>query len=336
MPVDASAQTTLTDARPAGARRWWRWALAVAVVSSVLVAGVVADGWAAWDRLERLEVQPRAEGTGTTYLLVGVDHRTDDPTARTAPGARADVIVVVHKPTEGDVRAVSVPRDLLVTLPGGERNRLTTAWDRGPQVLVDVLCSALGVGVEHVVALDMEGFAEVVDAVGGIDVEVPRAVRDGWTGIDLPAGPVHLDGPTALAYVRTRRALVYQDGAWATEAKPEEGRRIRAASALVALARELAGLRWQPVGLHHAVWALTDALQVDADLTPADAADLAGALRNVANDGDALVHLPVAVAGAAVPVAGLGPGAEQALASVGAGAGTCKVPLDPAAPSQVD
>lgn len=299
--------------------------MAVTVVAGLLVV-VVGDVLVAWQQVESLAVEPTGSPPGgQTYLLVGLDRRpSDEAAAGVAPaGARADVLVVVRVPDDGEARALSVPRDLLVSLPDGGVDRIGTRWDRRPQEVLDAVCAELGLGVDHVVAVDLAGFAELVEAVEGVDVTVPEPIRDGWVGVDLPAGPVHLDGPAALDYVRSRRAIVRRGGAWVAEPDPAGSRARRAAEVLDALVADArSSWRWPP-RLHDLLWSGADALAADPGLGLGDARRLADALAGARGRIEAL---PVDVQGTAVPVATLADGADASLATVDAGPDRCAVP----------
>src|SRR5688500_13662941 len=189
---------------PRRATRFLRVAL---VALSLVLAAISTDAALLTGRLERLDVVPRA-GDGTTWVLVGLDsrahlpagaHRTAFGSTQDVPGSRADIVVVVHISDAGSTTAFSVPRDVVVD--GG---RLALTWLDGPQATLDGLCG-LGIPSDHLVTVDLGGFAAIVDAAGGLDVDVPRPVRDPAAGLELRvAGARHVDGATALAMVRSR------------------------------------------------------------------------------------------------------------------------------------
>ena len=118
----------------------------------------------------------------------------------------ADLVLVLRVPGDGATpHLLSVPRDLLVL--GDDRGLHRTALTRlqGLQATVDALCQSLGIGAEHLVELDLAGFTKIVDAVGGVDVELPAATRDAVLyEFSFPPGVNHLDGAGALLYVRPR------------------------------------------------------------------------------------------------------------------------------------
>lgn len=247
--------------RPRGKR-------AVVVLAAVLCAVVAAGGIDAMVLGQRLRhtwvVMPQA-GAGTTWLLVGSDAW---PTPHDAPrfsGQRADVILLVHAgPPRGSV--ISVPRDLLLSTAQGGVERAALAFEDGPQQLVDGLCRTLGVGVSHLAILTRAGFADVVDAAGGVTVRLKAPVRDPTVDLELArAGEVHLDGSVALALVRSRHPQYLIDGRWVGLGE-HAGARARARNAgavFSALRAALGDLRADPVRLQRVLWAVTGALTLD-------------------------------------------------------------------------
>ena len=156
------------------------------VMALVLVAGAVFAG-ACWIRLGHLAVEPTGSGpAGVTYLFVGSDarsfvstaiDRTTFGTERTAPGQHADVIVLMRVGPGDRTTLLPIPRDLIVSLPDGTPSRITMTLNGGPQLLVDTLCSSLGIGVDHVVLIHMDGLRSLVDDVGGVECTSP--IRSG-------------------------------------------------------------------------------------------------------------------------------------------------------------
>jgi LCP family protein required for cell wall assembly len=123
---------------------------------------------------------------------------------------------------EGRLSLLSVPRDLWVQVPGHASNRINTVDALGERagypgggrgLLDETLRLNLGVPVHHYVRIDFAGFVRMVDAMGGITVDVPVPLRDwfpdpkaplGRRYFTMPAGARQMDGRTALAYCRSR------------------------------------------------------------------------------------------------------------------------------------
>jgi LCP family protein required for cell wall assembly len=154
-----------------------------------------------------------------TVLLVGVDR---SPTRTT--NLTDTMIVASLDPVGGTVSMVSVPRDLIGTPLGNgdtfapKLNSLVDYADRHPDEFPDggmaALRSAIGalldIEIDYEARIDLEGFRAMVDAVGGIDVTVTQAIDDpeyDGVGFSIEPGQHHLDGATALAYVRSRKGL---------------------------------------------------------------------------------------------------------------------------------
>lgn len=149
-----------------------------------------------------------------SYLLVGVDH------TRGAWGRADTLVVAVFDDETGHVGLVSIPRDLYVEVPGHGMARINAtlriavrAGDDPLATIGEVVGDVLDLPIEHVVVADIESFEETVDALGGLDVDVPCAIRDsfldarsedGRRPLDVEAGEQHMDGLTAAMYVRSR------------------------------------------------------------------------------------------------------------------------------------
>lgn len=147
-----------------------------------------------------------------TLLLMGSDRRVGDSTWRT------DVImvVVIDHPDKA-VKIISIPRDLFIeNPPEAGPNKINTFdyWGEqlrpggGPELLSTIIYDHLGIPIELFARVQFSGFVEIVDALGGIEVQVPCAVFDIKPQeniyLNLPPGQHKMDGATALAYVRTR------------------------------------------------------------------------------------------------------------------------------------
>jgi LCP family protein required for cell wall assembly len=161
-------------------------------------------------------------------LLMGADSRVaSDP-------GRADAIILMRlEPATRKVRLLSLPRDTRVTVPGHGVNKLNQAssgyWrDGGTALLVKTITTDLlpGLTVDYTVKTDFAGFAAIIDALGGvtIDVEERMYYKASDIVIDLQPGVQHLDGAQALGYARFRMDAVGDFGSWGGQ---EHGRVMR-------------------------------------------------------------------------------------------------------------
>lgn len=173
-----------------------------------------------------------ASGPGHTerlnILLIGLDHAS----GRTA--TLTDTLMVVSIDPIGEtVSMLSIPRDLVdVPLPDGTTYtaKINSLWshaelhpaaypDGGPKAVEGAIGSLLGIQIHYYALMDMMAFVEMVDTVGGLDLDVPRGFTDplydgmglGQMGYTIEAGPHHFNGYQALAYVRTRRGPTETD-----------------------------------------------------------------------------------------------------------------------------
>ena len=114
---------------------------------------------------------------------------------------------------------VSLPRDAMVrrpdctdadgeTIPGAELDMFNAAFSLGGETCTVAMVHELtGVYIDHYVTIDFNGFKDMVDAVHGVTVCIPKDVDDEVTGISFEAGTQELDGQQALNYVRERHEL---------------------------------------------------------------------------------------------------------------------------------
>ncbi|HLO27499.1 MAG TPA: LCP family protein [Anaerolineales bacterium] len=156
------------------------------------------------------------------FLLIGSDKR---------PGGsfRTDtMLIAILRPNDGQVSLISIPRDLWVSIPGWENQRINTAYQHGisvgypgggPGLLKDTILYNLGIRIDHTAMVEFDGFRQIVDTLGGVDVPVSCPYTD-WRLIDpsydpnnennwylYTTGPgvVHMDGDLALWYARSRQ-----------------------------------------------------------------------------------------------------------------------------------
>jgi polyisoprenyl-teichoic acid--peptidoglycan teichoic acid transferase len=147
-------------------------------------------------------------------LLIGSDTRAGD-----YESGRADFIRAVKVDWElGTVRLLAIPRDLFVAIPLEPahpiQDRINTAFaygnvyhvpGGGQSLLAQTLYNNFGLTFDHYVVVNFDAFKAGVDAVGGVDLDLPNGVDGTWQGLRaFPAGPQHLDGAALLDYVRVR------------------------------------------------------------------------------------------------------------------------------------
>jgi LCP family protein required for cell wall assembly len=145
----------------------------------------------------------RPPATGAmTFLLIGKDSPPPERanTALTAESSDAVMLVRINK-GKSAATVISLPQDSWVDVPGHGKSKVTDGYSLGgPTLLVQTVEALTNIRVDHFGVIGYAGLQAMTDAVGGIDVNVAAATRTG--GVSFQAGPNHLNGEQALAYVR--------------------------------------------------------------------------------------------------------------------------------------
>jgi len=161
------------------------------------------------------------EGERTNILLLGIDRRGGK-----GWGYRTDTMIIVSVDQVNDtVSMLSIPRDLYLEIPGVKETRINEAnvygysYDYpggGPALLMRTIEQNFQISLDYYIMVDFDGFTQVVDTLGGVDVNVPRALHDtqypdprpgdpyAYKTIHFDVGWQHMDGQRALEYARSR------------------------------------------------------------------------------------------------------------------------------------
>jgi len=136
-----------------------------------------------------------------TILILGLDTR-DTLNDR----GRADIIMMLYlDPEEITGSLLSIPRDTLVDIPGHGEDKINAAYAYGgEELMIKTINSFLGAEINHYVTMDFEGFIQLIDALGGVDINIERPLVDPKSGANFSAGNHHLTGEQALSYTRSR------------------------------------------------------------------------------------------------------------------------------------
>ncbi|ANS65678.1 transcriptional regulator [Streptomyces lincolnensis] len=290
-------------------RRRIKWT-AITVVTVLVVTTVGTYFWAD-SKLNRevdlSKVIDRPEqGDGTNYLIVGSDSRAGMSAEEkkklhtgSAEGKRTDSMMILHTGSNGDT-LISLPRDSDVEIPTfvgsesgktykgtGRHVKLNAAYaEDGPELLVRTVEFNTGLRIDHYVEIGFAGFANIVDAVGGVEIDIPKGgMKDTKSGADFPAGKQTLNGEQSLAFVRTRYALKGSD---LDRTKNQQ-------KFLNALANQVAtpGTILNPFKLYPTMGAGLDSLVVDKDMGLYDLGKMFWAMKGV-NGGDGTsMNMPI-------------------------------------------
>lgn len=232
-------------------RKTWFILLALIVLIPAIVVGAYFANvaWVGWNAYDKLHTEPigdrevygvNAQGTPVVVaedvestlpdwdakevvniVLMGVDVRPGD-----VDPERSDTIIVVHvDPKSGEMAMMSIPRDLLVFIPGFGDEKMNAAYaigeahedtipGGGPTLVAQTIEANFNIPIHYYATVDFKGFEKIVDTVGGVVVDVQAQLSDNQyptedlrlTRVYFPTGPQKMDGHTALRYVRTRHA----------------------------------------------------------------------------------------------------------------------------------
>ena len=157
---------------------------------------------------EKVVEPPKWTGTEpVNILLMGVDARGNKKNEI----PRSDSMMVVSlNPVKKKIHVFSILRDTYTDIPEHGKNRINTAVTHGPKTAMRAVSDLLGIPIQFYVYTDFQGFIKLVDAVGGVDFHVEKDMTyeskadNHEYDIHLKEGEQHMDGKTALQYVRFR------------------------------------------------------------------------------------------------------------------------------------
>ena len=141
-----------------------------------------------------------------TVMIMGVDERAD------YVGRSDTLMIATLDPDKNQAALLSVPRDTRVKIKGHGFDKINAAYAYGGRKLTqETIESLLNTHIDHYIKINVHGFTKIIDALGGIDIDVEKRMYyedpwddDGGLYIDLQPGMQHMDGKTAITYVRYR------------------------------------------------------------------------------------------------------------------------------------
>lgn len=220
--------------RPRRSWTWKRWTVVVLVALIVLfviwaVAGYLSVSGGVSDANKRLPPGTTSALTKqnglildspTNILLLGTDHATNGQAGRSSDEHSDSMMLLRTDPGRHRITYLSIPRDLGVSIDGIYQKINAAMQIGGAKLAIQTVDRLLGsqLPVNHVVLVDFEQFQKLIDAVGGITVDVPEKILSNrfdcpystqtrcqqWPGWRFPKGPQHMNGHTALIYSRIR------------------------------------------------------------------------------------------------------------------------------------
>jgi LCP family protein required for cell wall assembly len=284
-----------TDSKRRRRRRGRRIALISVIAVLAVVCGGLASAYVMANRLAgsihripgvvtraELMASPATKGS-MTILVTG----NDVVTSRSRPNSKelpSGLMAIVHLNAGRSTGAVvSIPPETLVAVPGHGRTQLENALTfGGPALLVRTVHAVTGDRIDHYAVVNFARVTHVVDALGGVDVVLPRATTSSDYNVHFHKGVNHLNGHAALAYVRQSSLT-------------EDQRVARQQNLLRAILQKIAGqnLLGNPIRAYGIIHAFTQALSVDSSFSNGDLMSLARSARSFRPGHGTFVTVPV-------------------------------------------
>ncbi|HEY1826637.1 MAG TPA: LCP family protein [Acidimicrobiales bacterium] len=309
----SDVQADLRKSRKKARKREHRWRRRgiYALCALVLIAALGAGGiyfYAKYryDQIKKIHAkhlvaQVSTPGQPFNILVVGSDSRAfvgDNQTLTSelgneadAGGQRSDVTMVARfDPAKKTVTVLSIPRDLWVDIPGNDSgisgmNRINAAYDGGPDLLIQTIEQDLGIKINHYVAVNFPGFSDMVNALGGITMDFPTAVKDAYTGLDVTqTGCQVVNGTTALQLVRSRHLeYVNSKGYWESDGLSDFSRIQRQDAFFRAVLAKANASITNPLAINSFLGAAVGNLTIDDTLSQGDLLHLAEDFRGLSS-----------------------------------------------------
>lgn len=211
-------------------RKWRKWLLVLLAIALIFGAWYASTIYSAYksatvknsnvNSSTVLKHASAADSEPINVLLIGIE-------GENYPGGMlSDSIMVASvDPKTKSVSLLSVPRDLYVNIPGYGKDKINSAHadgvaeskktgdkGRGPALLTQTITNTFGIPIHYFVRLDFDGFRKLIDAIGGVDINVKTAINDplfpngtgGYAPFSMKVGPQHMNGEVALKYARSR------------------------------------------------------------------------------------------------------------------------------------
>ncbi len=195
-----------------------------AVASWIAFSGGVSDANKRLDPNARLALTDQGGlliSHSTTILLLGTDNARIG--GREGDRHSDSILLLRTDPSHHRLYYLSIPRDLVVPIPGGGTQKINAAFQiGGPALAIRTIRNFTSLQIDHVMVVNFADFKDLIDALGGIDVNVPKAIRsnrfdcpyatqarcDQWAGWRFQKGNQHMNGQRALIYSRIRENVL--------------------------------------------------------------------------------------------------------------------------------
>ena len=135
------------------------------------------------------------------YLFLGIDERENQNKFQ----GRTDTIIIYHAGSNGVNGLISVPRDTKVELEGHGTNKINAAYEfGGPDMISNEIYKLTDIGIDKIMIVNFAGFIKIIDALGGVRINITEPLIDDKSGSDFEPGTYNFTGEQALAFARNR------------------------------------------------------------------------------------------------------------------------------------
>lgn len=205
----AASNSSIPPRKSKRKHRIWPWILAALVFISAALAGAYFASSSLEDKpvpTKNTKDELLTAKDKSTIMIMGVDERADDV-------GRSDTLMIATiDPRLDQAALLSIPRDTRVKIKGHGYDKINAAYAYGGEKLTQSTVEEfLGVNMDHYIIVNVKAFQRIIDALGGVDIDVEKRMYyedpwddDGGLLIDLRPGLQHMDGKTAVTYVRYR------------------------------------------------------------------------------------------------------------------------------------
>lgn len=316
--VRARSELTPIQSKTFRRRRILIIASSIFGVLVVLAAGVFGYAYWRYGQFTKVDIpglEPRPANGAFDILIVGSDSRAfagntgvnsqQYGSSSSIAGQRSDVTIIARvDPATQTVHLLSIPRDTYVKIPGNVPNisgynRINSAFDNGPQLLVQTIQQNFHIPISDFVDLNIQGLTNMVDAIGGVYLNFRDPVYDTDSHLGISKTGCHLVfGSQAVALVRSRHLYYKTNGTWHYDGLSDWSRIQRQDAFFRALLPRLKGIITSPTGMNSFLGAAQKNVTIDRSLSVGELISLANVFRHIS--GASLVAQTLPTAGAVI------------------------------------
>ena len=317
-PTRARSELTPALAKPYRRRRIFALLGSLLGLIVLVVGGVIGYAYWRYGQFPKVDIpglNSRPSNGAFDILIVGSDSRAFAGNSganaqaygsgSTITGQRSDVTIVARvDPATQTVHLLSIPRDTYVKIPGhvayvSGYNRINTAFNSGPQLLVQTIQQNFHIPISDYIDINIEGLTNMVNAIGGVYLDFRYPVYDTYSHLGISKTGCHLVfGSQAVALVRSRHLYYKMHGTWYYDGLSDWSRIQRQDAFFRALLPRLKGIVTSPTGMNSFLGAAEKNITIDRSLSVGEIISLAKIFRHIS--GASLVAQTLPTAGAVI------------------------------------